>query len=116
MPYVGAPPDGRSASNDEVGIGVAGLGEAGRAGAFLGAVRAGDDRAGLCRGAFFAAFLVLLERGLALLDDAFRAGLLRLGALRFAFFLATVVPPEIRVVERRWDRRGNSSQPRTFVK
>ncbi|HEV8198861.1 MAG TPA: hypothetical protein VGS03_02455, partial [Candidatus Polarisedimenticolia bacterium] len=71
------------------------MGEAGRAGAFFVAVRAGDDRAGLCRGAaFFAAFLVLLGRGLALLDDAFRAGLLRFGALRFAFFLATVVPPE----------------------
>src|SRR5262245_53488305 len=97
MPYVGAPPpDGRSDSNDELGIGVTGLDEAGRAGAFPGAVRAADD---LCRGAaFFAAFLVLLARGLALLDDAFRAGLLRLGALRFAFFLATVVPPVIRVV------------------
>lgn len=94
MPYVGAPPpEGRSDSNDEVGIGVTGAAGAGRAGAFLDAAF-GADRAGLRRGAaFFVDFLVLLRRGLVLLDDAFRAGLLCLGALRFAFFLATVVPP-----------------------
>jgi hypothetical protein len=101
MPYVGAPPPaGRSdagvpvSSNDEVGIGVTG-GAAGRAGAFFfGALRTGADRAGLRRGAaFFVVFLLLLRRGLAVRDVALRAALPRLGALRFAFFLATVVPP-----------------------
>lgn len=95
MPYVGAPPPaGRSVSNDEVGIGVTGA-AAGRAGAFFGALRAGAGRrAALRRGAaFFVDFLLLLRRGLALREDALRAALLRFGALRFAFFLATVVPP-----------------------
>jgi hypothetical protein len=95
MPYVGAPPpDGRSGSNDEVGIGVAGAGACPE-GAFFGALRAwAGRRAVVLRGAaFFVDFLLLLRRGLALRDDALRAALLRLGALRFAFFLATVVPP-----------------------
>lgn len=83
-----------SDSDDEVGIGVtAAAGPAGF-GVFFGADRAGDARrAVLGRAAFFVDFPELLRRGLALLDDALRAGLLRLGALRFAFFLATVVPP-----------------------
>ena len=100
MPYVGAPPpDGRSDSNDEVGIGVIAVTGPTGFGAFFGADRAGDARRAVLRFDAFgrAAFLVdlpeLLRRGLAFLDDAFRAGLLRLAALRFAFFLATVVPP-----------------------
>lgn len=100
MPYVGAPPpDGRSDSNDDVGIGV--IAVAGPAGFddFFGADRAGEARWVVVRfdvfelAAFFVDLPELLRRGLALLDDALRAGLLRLGALRFAFFLATVVPP-----------------------
>jgi len=101
MPYVGAPPPdaGRSDSTDEVGIGVtaatglAGFGDffgAGRAGAVRRAAL-GRDVFGLA--AFFADLPELLRRGLARLDEALRAGFLRLGALRFAFFLATVVPP-----------------------
>lgn len=97
MPYVGAPPpDGLSDSNDDVGIGViAAAGPAGF-GVFFGADLAGDAGRAVLRfgrAAFFVDFPELLRRGLALLDDALRAGLLRLGALRFAFFLATVVPP-----------------------
>jgi hypothetical protein len=100
MPYVGAPPpDGRSASNDEVGIGVIAVAGPAGFGDFFGADRAGAAgravlrRAVFGRAAFFDDLLELVRRGLALLDDALRAGLLRLGALRFAFFLATVVPP-----------------------
>ena len=80
---------------DEVGIGVTGAGGWERAGALRAALFAGADPCAVLRrgAAFFAAFLALLRRGLAFLDDAFRAGLLRFGALRFAFFLATVVPP-----------------------
>ena len=95
MPYVGAPPPaGRSDSNDEVGIGVTAAAGAAGFGDFFGAGRAGDGRRAVLRldvfgrAAFFVDFLWL-----AFLDDALRAGLLRPGALRFAFFLATGVPP-----------------------
>jgi len=101
MPYVGAPPPdaGRSDSTDEVGIGVTGATGLAGFGDFFGAGRAGAARrAALGRdvfglAAFFADLPELLRRGLARLDEALRAGFLRLGALRFAFFLATVVPP-----------------------
>ena len=43
--------------------------------------------------AFFAGFLAAVFLALDLLPDALRAGFLRLEALCFAFFLATVVPP-----------------------
>lgn len=82
-----------------VTIGAAGAGVfAGPAGAAAGFLaRAGRRAAGFRTGfraeAFFAGFLAAAFRALDFLPDALRAAFLRLVALRFALFLATVVPP-----------------------
>jgi hypothetical protein len=101
MPYVGAlPPLDLSVEGgrpEGVTTGVTGtgalLGAAGRvAGVRAAAGRAAAFRAGFLETAFLAGFL---DAFLALdfFPDALRAVFLRLEALRFAFFLATVVPP-----------------------
>jgi len=104
MPYVGAdpPPAGRSVEagvTDGVAAGVTGPGVLiGAAGPGDGA-RAGAGRrpaaflTGFFEEAFFAGFLAVAFLALVPLPDALRTAFLRLEALRFAFFLATVVPP-----------------------